>query len=366
MFSFFLNIKGGTIDITVHEVLRNRNLKELHKASGGAWGGTKVDEAFKAFLSEIIGQKGVEKFKKDCKEDYIDLFRDFETKKRDIAPRKTEKITLKIPITLVEKANETSGRTMEECIASSMYREKLVLFKDKIRIEADVMKGFFDIPLRSILNHVQTLLAEPKVKDCSAIVMVGGFSESPMLQEHIQDHIPDMKIIIPDEAGLAVLKGAVIFGHNPTTIAERVCKFTYGEKMSHLTTNDCTHPKLHTEIDDNGEMRCFDNFRIHVKIGQSVKLGEEQEELLSSPIYDTQTAIDKQIYISTNPNPVFVTDQGCSKIGSFSVPIPDTSLGKLREFGTTFLFGGTEIEVKVVDKATDEVTTKSVDFLGGI
>jgi hypothetical protein len=36
--------------------LRNGNLKELHKASGGAWGGTKVDEAFEAFLSEIIGE----------------------------------------------------------------------------------------------------------------------------------------------------------------------------------------------------------------------------------------------------------------------------------------------------------------------
>jgi hypothetical protein len=53
---FFLNIKGGTIDITIHEVLRTGNLKELHKASGGAWGGTKVDEAFEAFLSEIIGK----------------------------------------------------------------------------------------------------------------------------------------------------------------------------------------------------------------------------------------------------------------------------------------------------------------------
>ncbi|XP_060567544.1 heat shock 70 kDa protein 12A-like, partial [Ruditapes philippinarum] len=49
-----LDAGGGTIDITIHEVLRNGNLKELHKASGGAWGGTKVDAAFEAFLSEII------------------------------------------------------------------------------------------------------------------------------------------------------------------------------------------------------------------------------------------------------------------------------------------------------------------------
>jgi hypothetical protein len=290
------------------------------------------------------------------------MFRDFEIKKRDIAPSKNAKITMRIPITLVDIANVKSGRPMKECIAKSRYREKLVLTGDKIRMDADVMKGFFEIPLRSILDHVEKLLAEPRVTSCSAIVMVGGFSESPMLQEHIQEHFPDMKIIIPEEAGLAVLKGAVIFGHNPTTIAERVCKFTYGVESTHLTTANCTHPKLNTALDDNGDMRCFDNFIIHVKVGQSVKLGEEQAEHISNPVYDTQTSIVFGIYASSKPNPVFVTDPDCSKIGSICIPIPDTSLGRLRKFGTTFLFGGTEIEVKVVDKATHKVTKKICRF----
>ncbi|KAL3879860.1 hypothetical protein ACJMK2_032139 [Sinanodonta woodiana] len=44
-----LDAGGGTIDITVHEVLSDGKLKELHKASGGAWGGTQVDEAYRQF-----------------------------------------------------------------------------------------------------------------------------------------------------------------------------------------------------------------------------------------------------------------------------------------------------------------------------
>jgi hypothetical protein len=43
--------------------------------------------------------------------------------------------------------------------------------------------------------------------------MVGGFSESTILQEHIKKGFPDKNLFIPKEAGLAVLKGAVIFGH---------------------------------------------------------------------------------------------------------------------------------------------------------
>jgi len=34
---------GGTIDITVHEVVRGGKLRELTIASGGDWGGTLVD-----------------------------------------------------------------------------------------------------------------------------------------------------------------------------------------------------------------------------------------------------------------------------------------------------------------------------------
>jgi len=45
------------VDITVHEVTEIGGLRELHKASGGAWGGTKVDEAYEKFLEEITGGK---------------------------------------------------------------------------------------------------------------------------------------------------------------------------------------------------------------------------------------------------------------------------------------------------------------------
>lgn len=44
------------MDITVHEVMENENLKELHKASGGAWGGTRVDEAFLQFIIKLVGK----------------------------------------------------------------------------------------------------------------------------------------------------------------------------------------------------------------------------------------------------------------------------------------------------------------------
>ncbi|GLD68312.1 heat shock 70 kDa protein 12A-like protein [Lates japonicus] len=45
---------GGTIDITVHEVLDGGALKALHKASGNDLGGQTVDKKYKEFLREIF------------------------------------------------------------------------------------------------------------------------------------------------------------------------------------------------------------------------------------------------------------------------------------------------------------------------
>ena len=44
------------MDITAHQSLPGGKLKEIHKATGGDWGGTKVDQAFENFLCEITGE----------------------------------------------------------------------------------------------------------------------------------------------------------------------------------------------------------------------------------------------------------------------------------------------------------------------
>ena len=43
--------------------------------------------------------------------------------------------------------------------------------------------------------------------------MVGGLSECSMIQEAVYKAFPDNQIIIPMDAALSVLKGAVLFGH---------------------------------------------------------------------------------------------------------------------------------------------------------
>jgi hypothetical protein len=58
-----------------------------------------------------------------------------------------------------------------------------------------------------------------------------------MLQEHVKSAFPHKTVIIPEDAGFAVLKGAVQFGFNPKVINPRIIRFTYG-----ISTNMVENP----------------------------------------------------------------------------------------------------------------------------
>ena len=65
-------------------------------------------------------------------------------------------------------------------------------------------------------------------KSIGTILMVGGFSQSPVLYDGIKSAFPNMEVICPQDAVLTIVKGAVMFGNNPRLIQERISPRTYG------------------------------------------------------------------------------------------------------------------------------------------
>lgn len=294
-------------------------------------------------------------------EEYIDLTRSFETKKRSFTEGK--RITISLPSQMKEIVQKQTGFTLSKTIAMSKFSDGIEFKEDnnKLRVDGAVIKELFDVPVRNIVDHVKMLLRENAVKLCKAIVMVGGLSESPVFQEAIRQSFPRLKVIIPTEAGLAVLKGAAIFGFNPRSITERVCRYTYGVDVTHKFRPECRHRVKIRKLDKTGTMRCYDLFDIHAKLGQAVKLREEQPAKIYHPLDDDQQSVGLNIVRSTSIEPKLITDPGCEQIGYLNVPLP--KYGNDRSVRTTFLFGGTEIVVKVTVNATGKPFYKRIDFL---
>ncbi|XP_045203146.2 heat shock 70 kDa protein 12A-like [Mercenaria mercenaria] len=353
---------GGTVDITVHEVQPSGSLKELYKANGGNWGGTYIDIAFRNLLADIVGNDVMDDFQATQMMDYIDLFREFEVKKRNFKNEMTEKINFKVPIALNEGFKKQKGKDIKEHIKTKpKYDKSIIWIGDKLRMEAHIAKGLFEEACGSVAKHLKTLFAEGQVHDVPTILMVGGFSESPMLQDVIRKTMPDKRIIIPADPGLAVLKGAVIFGHNPSVIQERRCRYTYGVKTS-VPFEAGVHPEAKKFVDDDGEVLCADIFDKHVKIGQPVEYGMSQVTQSYLPTSKSSKAMVFSFYASDQADPTFVTDPSSTLVGNLTVEIGGS--GTDRSVSVQMTFSGTELKVEAVEQQTGKKTKAKFDFLG--
>jgi hypothetical protein len=344
----------------VQEVQYDGSIKQLYMANGGEWGGTKVDEAFDEFLQELVGSPALNRFHDDDKAGHLDLLREFEIKKRSIKQDQTSKITLKVPISLKEAYEHVNeGRDLRESLSRSSKRVTWV--GDKLRMEPDSARDLFSSPCQHITDHLQTIFDDEKVEGTNIILMVGGFSESPMLRNAVERAFPNHSLIIPQEAGLAVLRGAVLFGFEPRIISTRICKATYGVKTN-SPFKEGTDPEDKKTIIE-GDVLCQDRFHRHVEIHQAVGIDEEFGEHVYVPLRSDQTTMTIEIWTSLYANPRYTYDPGCSYHGELHVQMPDTTGGKKRKIGVKMIFGKTELEVRALNKRTGEETSAKFDFL---
>ncbi|XP_053400332.1 heat shock 70 kDa protein 12B-like [Mercenaria mercenaria] len=356
-----LDAGGGTIDITVHEVEDSRKVKEVKAASGGGWGGILVDKAFEHLVEDIVGKDIYKKFKENETEDWLDLWRDFEVKKRTVRPEKDARIVMKFPLSLVKLIEKKHGQAFEDYIDCSDYADILTVTGDKLKFQASVFKTLFDTSVNKTIQHIEHLLRDETARMINVILMVGGFSESPMLQKAVRSAFPGIKVVIPVDATTSVMRGALIFGHSPKSITERVLKNTYGLKAS-LNFKEGVHPEERRTSSDIGD-QCFGVFSKHVERNQIVKVGEAQSERKYRAAHAWQTELPFKLYASDLQNPKFV-DEGCTYVGTMTVELTDHDGDLERWVWVSLTFSGTEIEVQARDEKSGKRTKATLNFLG--
>jgi len=347
--------------VSVHAKNFDGTLKELHRPSGGPWGGTKVDDIFIAWLEEIFGKGAMTKLKEESMDEYLGILREFECKKRIVTPDSKGKITLSIPGAL-KKFHKRSG---EEKIESKIVRLNLtedVSFKDnKIRVSADNARSWFKEPIEDIVLHLTGILSEPAMGDVTTVILVGGFAECELVQNAVKKDIGNRTVIIPEEAGLAVLKGAVLFGHRPRFVFSRCVKFTYGYGVSEHF-DDSKHRLEKMFIDSCGDRRAHHCYEKVVEIGTSVDVGKD----IKSPSALFLRKNEKNIipiYASTDRDPEYYTDPSCTKVGEVDIGCAPGQTNDDNEVEVYFAFGDTELKATVKILKTGKVVSATMNCL---
>lgn len=229
-----INIPGGTVDITAHEVLYNGSLKSLIAPNGGDWGGITVNCHFRNFLKRLFGDDVLECFAKEYKSEYLDIEREIEQKKK-VYCRKSDTIILNLPAELYELFAELRNMKIEEALKISDLKNDVEKKRARLIIKRHFIESMYAEAKTSVIAKLNELLKKrpqqrpntlydrmnngPHVErgihlahsamNISHILMVGGFSDSVVMQEAVKEEFPfpEYNVIVPEEAGLAVVKG---------------------------------------------------------------------------------------------------------------------------------------------------------------
>ncbi|ELT91702.1 hypothetical protein CAPTEDRAFT_166803 [Capitella teleta] len=357
---------GGTVDITVHEMeSRYGNLIELYKATGGPYGSVGVDLEFEKLLINIFGADFIEAFKYKRPAGWVDLMIAFESRKRAANPWKSTPLNVSLPFSFIDYHKKFRGHQVESAIRR--YGDKDVRWSSQgmLRLMPEAMLRLFQPTLDRIKQSVGDVLNNPKVRDVRYIFLVGGFSESGLLQSEIRKEFGHLtKVIIPQDVALTILKGAVLFGLDPTVVKVRSSRLTYGVGVLNRFIHG-KHPKDKLIVKDGIEW-CTDVFDKFAIVDQSIALGDTVLRSYT-PARVGQKCSIINIYCSEAKDCTFISEASVKKCGTMCMDLTEVqyqqNLGRRREIQTRMQFGDTEIKVSALDVATGKCVRASIDFL---
>lgn len=340
-----LDLGGGTIDISVKEVLTDRALKELHRASGNGLGGDSINLRFFGYFKKVFGSKAMSIFKNENKHKaaLYDLESEIELKKRNLDFDQRGNIRLNIPPILFEIFEEFEKKDFDEYIGTF---KGLSFKKGKMFLNQEIVTEIFKPSVTSLVQLIQEIIAQEHVKKISDIIMVGGYSQSRIISKTIKDLFEDknVNVIIPNDPDLAVLQGAVMYRYWPEVVRTRRSPYTYGTRLlRYWLEGDDESKKIRRG--KSKEIFCGDHFAKFVSLNDEFETGQTATlEVYPVEADTTEMAID--VYTSNKSDPRYTTDNGCEKLGRLVVHMPDTTKGLDRQADVTMTMGSTEIVVQ--------------------
>ncbi|NXA10160.1 HS12A protein, partial [Sapayoa aenigma] len=355
---------GGTVDMTVHQIrLPEGHLKELYKATGGPYGSLGVDYEFEKLLCKIFGEDFIEQFKIKRPAAWVDLMIAFESRKRAAAPDRTNPLNITLPFSFIDYYKKFRGHSVEHALRKSNVDFVKWSSQGMLRMSPDAMNALFKPTIDQIVQHLSEVFDKPEVTSVKFLFLVGGFAESPLLQQAVQSAFgARCRVIIPQDVGLTILKGAVLFGLDPAVIKVRRSPLTYGVGVLNRFVEG-KHPPEKLLVKD-GTRWCTDVFDKFISADQSVALGETVTRSYT-PAKPSQLVIVINIYSSEQDNVGFITESGVKKCGTLRLDLTgtDAAVPNRREIKTLMQFGDTEIKAMAIDVATSKSVKVGIDFL---
>ena len=360
--SFLFIFKGGTVDVTVHELLADGRVRELYKATGGAWGGTKVDEAFVNYFYEIFTKDVIEEVKKEYAADWVEMMREFEKLKRKVSlENEDDSVQMMLRPCIHEVYLDVMNVNLKNAFGNNISGTRgATLNRHRLQIPKSLIAEMIKKVAKSISLHTADLLRKQENANLDFIVMVGGFSNSPIVVQDVKDQV-SIPVIVPENPELSVVQGAVMFGWKPEMFKSRKSRRTYGISTSSPFRENIDPDRL-MFYDYENTKRCAGRFVMLVALNEDIET-DQTVKYTYIPEFSNQLKMLIDFCESEKMDVTYCDEPGVKRLGSITVPMTDTNGDMNRQVEVTVRFGDTEIFVHGKDLTTGADVETVFDFL---
>ena len=380
-----VDIGGGTIDITAHQVCEDGTLRILDIPHGQIYGGTEVNKKFEEFIGNVVGDPTFSRYLgsnaeyKD-KEHSALLFsfinKDFERVKKDFGsenrfaqPMQSPYLNVRIPSSFVEVYEDQLRAIMNKSIEGDTH----VSFRrntQQLSISTIKFEEFFEPNVTKTNECIDEALEKVGRDKVKIIYLVGGFGGCMYMTSSVEYHCPNIRVIRPSEPEYAVSQGACLFYKKKVL---RTADATYGIHVS--TTydrNNTVHKPVFKISTDEGE-RCKNLFSPYIHIKDLI----DPDFVYSgtfSPSMKTQKSLLFEIYSTLTHYIDYVRNEdgslpdGLEELGHITVDISNGMHLSLDKRTVQFVldFSSTEIRVSGWFKEDNTLVKTTCDFLSTI
>ncbi|MGW0874195.1 Hsp70 family protein [Streptomyces sp. NPDC002740] len=333
---------GGTVDITAYQNDPDGKMIEIGRSLGDRLGSDFLNHRVESeYILEGFGKDVMEDIREDCPDALLHMIDQWERAKVAVRLDQEENINLLIPTGIDRKMGATGRRRLAR--RQDKVDDAIVLTPAQLHALFDtVVPGTLDL-IEAQLNEMESTQGDPDIPN--VIVLAGGFSNSPYLQQAIRERFSaQATIVVPPNPDIAVLAGAVHFCYDPQTRARR-SRFTYGIDTS-MRFEEGVDPESSRLSTPDGD-RCVDRFNIFATAGQSVPTDAEVCHVIF-PLFDEQKRITFGVFATRDTEPRYVTDDGCDQLAKVTIDLGPVMRFDRKERGVrTFMkFGETEVKVR--------------------
>lgn len=220
-----------SMELTVLERSGNGELKISEKvksayrdAKFGFWNDL-VDTEFWKILIQIFGQPFLTKIQEEKPHSFMMISKHFNEMKTTNAPRLTTMFPVKMWDALFKSSSDES---IDEAISASPYRNEINVLhvEDRLQISHAMLKSCFSSTVKCMITLLETVFNTKRSNNIQDVIIVGDIAECKIIRTEIQKQFPSKNICVPEFANVAIVKGAVMFGHAPEILGKTMSRYT--------------------------------------------------------------------------------------------------------------------------------------------